>query len=717
MRGAILRSVALCAFLVGCGDDDATEPLPDAGTDLGAGDLGADAGDLGADAGPDGGTGLVFPPGCVALDMPIGTGTPSATTVDHAVAADRFASDLSAPHPTNAWWQPLVIGAGDLPINAFPYMLQTLDAGLFISDPRITESARVIGTDFVVDWRLGANEPLRGRQVRAYDALSVTMGWAGDTGGMDAPLVRGMPYATMRYAGLTPRLETPNAIQSINGESAATVTGDRFEVDVAGGQTWVVYTSEAVSFRVTPNSLVGVGPLTGWVRVALVPEGTDAAVLDASAGVVPTGGSVVLRGCGDTEQGEIDFAFATEGEGELLTMALPHHAGLLGDDETRPAITHDSVRGEMFGVLGDTWTMTIPLDPGEFDAPRDVAPDRLEDVRSALLDEQGLTNRATDPYFGGKQVAAMGRLALIADALGEDEVAAAIRTRLVTQVGPWLAGTMERLRYDRTWGGIVAEGSERDPGVFFGQGYYNDHHFHYGYHLYAAAALGRADAAWLAANRENVDVLARDIANPSGEDPFFTPFRSLDWYVGHSNASGLFVFRRNQESTSEAVNAWYALALWARVTGRPELNLLGRLMTAQEILAARTYWHIEEGSPIYGDGPFSENRVVGILYDSSAEYTTFFGTNVEFIHGIQYLPFTPVTERLLDPTWMSQAYPVVAEALTRPSPVIAEGWRGFIVMARATFETDEAWDEAQTLTAYDDGNSRANTLWWIATRP
>lgn len=35
----------------------------------------------------------------------------------------------------------------------------------------------------------------------------------------------------------------------------------------------------------------------------------------------------------------------------------------------------------------------------------------------------------------------------------------------------------------------------------FGNGQYNDHHFHYGYFAYAAAALGRKDAAWLAASK------------------------------------------------------------------------------------------------------------------------------------------------------------------------------------------------------------------------
>ena len=717
--------MATLALVAACGDDDAgpTDLSPDQGApDMTPAD-GGDGGDGNADGGDmrDAGDAsmdpeLVFPPGCVELDAPIGTRPPPNGAVDHALEPDRFAAALAAPYPTNAWWQALALGNGDFVVNGFPYLLQTTDAGLFVAAPRIRETARVIATDFVVDWRFAANEPFRGREIAAYDVLSATLRFTSDTSSVEAPLIRGMPYVSMRYAGLTPRLESPHPILRVNGSSAPTVTGERFEVDLGTGQTWAVYASAPITLAVGANTLAATAPFSGWVRVALVPTEENAAVLDASAGAVPTGGEVVLRGCGDAAEGEIDFAFTREGEGPLLMMALPHHGALLGDDEPRPALTQRVARGEMFGVTGDTWTMRLPLDPGGFDAPRELAPDRLDDVREALRRDQGLENVATGPYVGGKQVAAMGRLALIADALGEREIAAAIRGRMSARVAPWLEGTMPRLRYDRTWGGVVAEGAERDPNVFFGQGYYNDHHFHYGYHVYAAAALARRDPEWLAANRDNVDVLVRDIANPSAADPFFPVHRSLDWYLGHSNAAGLVIFRRNQESTSEAVNAWYALALWGRVTERPELNLLGRLMTAQEIVAAQTYWQIEEGSPLYPE-PFASNRTVGILYDSSAEYTTFFGQNVEFIHAIQYLPFTPVTERLLDPAWMPQAYPVVAEALTRDAPPLAEGWRGFLVMARAIFETDEAWDDARTLRGYDDGNSETNTLWWIATRP
>jgi endo-1,3(4)-beta-glucanase len=62
-------------------------------------------------------------------------------------------------------------------------------------------------------------------------------------------------------------------------------------------------------------------------------------------------------------------------------------------------------------------------------------------------------------------------------------------------------------------------------------------------------------------------LLIRDIANPSHEDTFFPTFRHKDWYQGSSWASGIAVSPlngRNQESSSEAIAAYEAVALYGK---------------------------------------------------------------------------------------------------------------------------------------------------------
>ncbi len=79
------------------------------------------------------------------------------------------------------------------------------------------------------------------------------------------------------------------------------------------------------------------------------------------------------------------------------------------------------------------------------------------------------------------------------------------------------------------------------------------------------------------------------------------------------------------------------------------------------------------------------------------------------------LPFTPITELLLRAEWIEEEYPVVATALD--SPDLGDGWRGFIIMAHGIIAPETAWEDAATLSSYDNGNSKTNTLYWLATRP
>ncbi len=655
-------------------------------------------------------------PGDGLFGAPLGTATVALPGVQHGLAPTPLWGDVPGPYPTNAWWLNLVLEQGENAINVLPYLVKALPDGLSVCAPRFEATDRFIFSVFTANVSLGAAEPLASRTLAGYDSLSATMAWRGTDGGtLTAPLVRGMAYATVTYADMTPRLTSQHAVLSVNGASASSVTGTRFDVALDNGQRWLVYTSAPVTFEWNTDGLTATAPLSGHVRVALASTPEADAVLDEHAGAVPIGG--IVDAYPDGDRAALVFAWQTIGDGNPLMMTLPHHRDTL--TLSRLPLSYRTIKGEMVAVAAARWQQVEELPTITWTAPRAIDPSRRADLLAALAADKGIRPVAGDPYFFGKQIAAMGRLALIADELGETATAAEIRAGMAEQLAPWLATTGNgKLAYDQTWGGIIAAGAENDPGAAFGQGFYNDHHFHYGYFLYAAAALAVGDPAWAAANEDAVVALARNIANPNAADKQFAVFRNKDWFVGHSWAAGLFDFAdsRNQESTSEAVNAWYGLALWGEATGDARMRDLGRLMTATELRSVQRYWQMTAQGDIYPP-PFADNKAVGILWSTKVEYATFFGANVEFIHAIQMLPFTPMTELLLPQSWIAEEYPVLATALTRPTPELLETWRGFIVMAHAIIDKSAAWDEAQTLNAYDDGNSRTNTLYWIATRP
>ena len=121
------------------------------------------------------------------------------------------------------------------------------------------------------------------------------------------------------------------------------------------------------------------------------------------------------------------------------------------------------------------------------------------------------------------------------------------------------------------WGGIVSSATYQtgNNGADFGNTYYNDHHFHYGYFVYAAAVIGYLDPKWM--TKDNVawvNSLVRDYANPDVSDKYFPFSRCFDWYHGHSWAHGLYetLDGKDQESSSEDAMAAYALKMWGKIS-------------------------------------------------------------------------------------------------------------------------------------------------------
>jgi endo-1,3(4)-beta-glucanase len=653
------------------------------------------------------------------LDTPFAAEIPPFASVHGQQTPTAFWGSLAAPRPTNTSWENMVVGPGQNRVDFLPYQVKAVPEGLAISQaaPTTNTSSEILVPDLkqVV---LGSLEAFTGHVVEAYDLFSVRLRYSASGGTMTVPLVYGMPYVTADYSGLRPFLIPGTyAISSVNGSTLpGLVSGTRFQLALSDGSTWVVYTSAPITFAWTSGSLAAQASFAGTVRVAVLPTPAAAAVLDAHRDAVPRGGRLAISVACD--QATVSFVYTTTGTGTLLLAAMPHQLARMVAP-TVTSLTFPTLTGSLQAVEGSTWTMSLPLSTIGFSAPRPIAPAHVEAVRAALAGDATFVPDPvtvdTDPYFGGKQLAKLARLALIADELGEAATASALRARLRPLLTPWLDGTNGNpFVYDMTWGGVVTTQGLANPSAEFGAGHYNDHHFHYGYFLYAAATLARTDPAFATTYRGGLLALVRDIANPSPNDPGFPRFRHMDFFRGHSWAAGLTDEPKgqDQESTSEAVNAWYSLQLLGLATGDVRMSDLGRVLLSLEVDAARTYWQIPLPSRIYQD-PYAQNMCVGILFQTRAFFGTFFAAGPEYVYGIQMLPYTPVSENLVSPAWIGSAWPKMQTAATTAT----QGWNGLLYMGHAVTAREAAWAEVNTLTGYDDGNSKTNTLWWVATRP
>lgn len=100
----------------------------------------------------------------------------------------------------------------------------------------------------------------------------------------------------------------------------------------------------------------------------------------------------------------------------------------------------------------------------------------INTLRTVLNEDKNITPNAQDTYFFGKQIALMGRLALIADQIGNTTTAHEIRESMKVILTPRLEGKCnDSLIYDSIWGGIVSSEGIKSPDNEFGQGWYNDH--------------------------------------------------------------------------------------------------------------------------------------------------------------------------------------------------------------------------------------------------
>ncbi|KAG6959362.1 hypothetical protein JG687_00008832 [Phytophthora cactorum] len=628
-----------------------------------------------------------------------------------------------------------------------------------------------------------------------FDAFSTTVRFSrGQAEEFRVYLVRGSPYITMEYTRSRPVLEAKDGLQ-INRfkklEGLTLMNGDdipfaTFAAELNNGQTWYMYASDKqLTLKLNDNGRVTSDEeFTGVLRVALCHDAKVIPYLLESASVYAVGGDVAHSvDAQDSDKALLEFQWMTksfstfhgkadevtdEENNKLLMLALPHHMDVMQvQDDTKPLkkgknkvlsdLRYTSIRGLMEGVFGAVWYMKESLPAVEWNYADDgLFSDDFSDssddkqlllgmrakVTEAILKELPIDAdkypppMSPDSYNFGKQVSRDARLLLIADKFKQEELKQKLLTKVEMDIVDWLEGTnVDHFVYDQTFGGLITNDGWHDEQADYGNGYYNDHHFHYGYFVYALAAIRKFDPDFIEKHAQACALILGDIGTPllNSNTSFFNdlPVRLLfptarhkDWFVGHSYASGLFPMEdgKSQESSSEDLNAYYALALFSSLDekategqGDSSYHQYARLLLATELRSVKKYWHMSENSNIY-EPVFSKNAMVGVVGEMSVVYNTWFGDRAVYIHGINMLPFTPFTPQLLDEEYVAREYALLSQDL--PDLDQYDIWRSIVVMDHAVLNAAEAWDELNnTVKAFDTWSSRTNAMYWVATRP
>jgi endoglucanase Acf2 len=508
-------------------------------------------------------------------------------------------------------------------------------------------------------------------------------------------LAQGSPSLTLEALvplrlGVSPQQRGPGLAATVEGREYGAVTdgaraqGSSVTVDAGGRVTWFA-----------------------------VPDGGSAATMAELVTPVTTGRSAHAV---DARTATTELTWSGPAGPARLFVAMPHQVAGLADGVVCDLGTFPTVHGTARVCRGGVLSWSAPVRPVTVDLDLSglTAEDRAELSAQVRRDVAGTPAPPADTYFGGKWLQRSAQLYRLAHQLGLDDTAARVRAALVAEIDRWAdprgcdARPASCFVYDARNHGVVG----LTPS--FGSDEYNDHHFHYGYFLYAAGVLGADDPALAARWRPVLDLLAADIAG-AGAEPVLPDRRVFDAYAAHSWASGTSPFAdgNNQESTSEAVNAWVGLTLWADATGNAPLRAQATWMLAGEQDTALRYGlRPDRADP--ATAAF-RHEVLSLTWGGKRDYATWFSPDPGAMLAILVLPASPSAPAYLsgDPARIRAA---VAEATAGAG--YDRQFGDYLLMyaalagsedARAALERARALPERWV----DDGNSRAYLLAWL----
>jgi endo-1,3(4)-beta-glucanase len=423
---------------------------------------------------------------------------------------------------------------------------------------------------------------------------------------MTFPVVQGMSFVTAGYRDAMPTIQTDG--RGFVGFSGPIVVGKsvKYRVKDMNSRDWLIYVNIVPGvdydatrfFKLDPNTIIGPPGFKGTVQVARNPLGIEGeTIYDRASGAFVT--EAMLSAVVNDNKGTYTLNYSKVGNSPLLMFALPHHIQSL-DAELRGQITKLSLRtttkGEATAVWAEKLSFTEPNLPismqfGPWTPNMNINTKPRYSTETlalvAAVAERDLRRAMTESiprdsmYYAGKSLSKWATIVwVIKDVLANDKLATTGLDRLKQEMAKYISNQqMHPLYYDDTWKGIVSSAGFNDPGADFGNTYYNDHHFHFGYFVYAAAVIGYLDPTWLAKgdNKAWTNMLVKDFAESdyNGRDYPFS--RSFDWFHGHSWAKGLFesVDGKDQESTSEDGFASFAIKMWGKTIGDVNMEKRG----------------------------------------------------------------------------------------------------------------------------------------------
>ena len=487
---------------------------------------------------------------------------------------------------------------------------------------------------------LGSSTYLSTNSLEAFSA-NVTLQPSRDNASkITFPIVQGMGFVTALYTNLRPEIQSSVFFRTVTFAGSPKPPVYKWRAILEDGSCWLIYIHSPSMQghlnldHISNTTLRGPQGFSGIVQIAKNPmDSAGEALYDSAVGSWAV--SAQVSGSVNGKSGDYSLSWRKNGmAAPLLMYALPHHVGSF-DSITRAKLTNmqmvTTTKGNATAVLADSWHLTEPDLPVDMEfapwTPSGGSVHHFSDhvinaMRSSAAHEvsqdMAAQSNLDSMYFAGKALSKFATLVYTIHDLAKDPRTAATGLEKLKAAFHRFTDNnqIHPLVYDTAWKGLVSSATYKtgDPGMDFGNSFYNDHHFHWGYFIHTAAVIGYLDPSWLAHNKSWVNSLVRDTSNPSSNDPYFPVFRSFDWYHGHSWAKGVFESAdgKDQESTSEDAFYAYAIKMWGKCIHDKSMEARGNLMLAVLARSFHSYFLMDSANQNQ-PANFIPNKVTGIV--------------------------------------------------------------------------------------------------------
>ena len=687
--------------------------------------------------------------------------------------------NMTGPIPSNDWASSVIVDQYSKALYAHPLTFMATPEGFEIGNPpETTEPLDYMGETVVRRSHIGQADlvvkpttfsPPDARADKVTDwTYRIVMG--NGTQSMAATIGHGLPFAYFEFEQAEPRVELKRGTQMEVVQQDGHALQIRVLDPVTGNWNhYGLFAPQGTQWSISATNITADLP-TGrdYFSIAGLPDG-----------IADTFDFYQARAYNFITDTQVDWQY-NEQQGKLYThynvtldakpestatgtvMALyPHQWRNL--DGTPLAPQYDSIRGIMKTIAGNGFTTVQDFHgilPSLPELPDNTATAKLT---QHLADYYGYgvnlepqfiqpgvdgSNTGYDTYWMGKNLNRLYGLISVADMLDDTnpditEMTETMFDSLKSQLEYWFNADKSTpdnyFYYDQNWGTLVGYPASYNTDIDL-----NDHHFHYGYWIQAAAQVALRDPQWAEDSQWGgmVEELIHDIASPVRNSSRYPFLRAFDPYEGHSWASGTVPHQENtaddwsggnnQEASSESINAWAGLILWGEATGDTEIRDLGIYLYTQEVEAANSYWF-----NLYGDldNPAYRNIEVSRVWGGGYDHTTWWTEDPVQTHGINMLPITGASFYLgKDPDFVQQNFDAIWteyalwDGGTEDKELMRDRWQDILSQYLAFADPNAALDHWKDTNISDDpvngvdpaigiefGDSRAHTYHHIKT--